>query len=480
MIIVGTFALVWLAVVYYWRSGNRMPSVSEVAFYFIAAPIGVLIAIWLAVKAWGLATAQPEAGTAAVTESASAHAPAVDTAAEQEKELSLAILASSLRTARGSSAEELAASLASNKAAFNLDTELTDRNGYPIMSGRIQDIDTDRQSAALTEWAINAGLPGISWSDEQLRALTLGTAVLTELAQRLIGHALLADYLAARPERRDAILLPPLRLIAQLPGSWPAEQRGRAAQWLSHLVLEQGWPVEKLLLTVDSPPMPSRALAAIDRLMLDSFRQSLPCLAIVVACESHIDAATVDKWEEEGKLLDPQGNIALIPGEGAAGLLLADAQQAGQFAVNGSAKLHRLAQDARKKSVDAPGFAGEQLLADMIRQALDDGKIAAVDVALLSSDTDHRSNRMIELITAGSALFPDLDPNTQYLKVASGCGEIGAAAGIAALALAHHEVSNGAAAAICISNQDSHERAVAAISTWVEQAATETAPVTHS
>ncbi|WP_394777954.1 hypothetical protein [Undibacterium sp.] len=470
LIVVGTFVLVWLAVVFYWRSGNRMPNISEVAFYFIAAPIGVLIAMWLSVKAWGLATAQPASSTTAIAEPVVAgQISASDRAVEQEKTLSLAILASSLRTARGASAEELAASLASNKTAFNLDPELTDRNGYPIMSGRVQDTDTGAQLAALAEWAINARLAAISWSDEQLRALALGSAVVTELAQRLIRHATLSDYLAARREKRDAILLPSLRLVMQLPGAWPAEQRSRAAQWFGHLVLEQGWPVEKLLPSTESPAAMPLALASIDRMMVDSFRQSQPCVAIVVACESHIDAATVEKWEEQGKLFDPQGSVALIPGEAAAGLLLADATQAQRLGLDGSAKLHRLIQDSRKKSADAPGFASEELLNGMLQRALDVAGIAAPEVALVSADTDHRSSRMIELISAGSALFPDLDPNTQYLKTAAGCGEIGAAAGIAALALGHYLIANGAAAAVCISNQDSHARSVAALSTWEDQ-----------
>jgi hypothetical protein len=86
------------------------------------------------------------------------------------------------------------------------------------------------------------------------------------------------------------------------------------------------------------------------------------------------------------------------------------------------------------------------------------------EISMLCADSGHRTNRANEMIGVGQQHFPELEPNSQYLRTTSACGEMGAASELAALALAHHEASTTQEKIICASNQDSYWRYAAVIS----------------
>jgi hypothetical protein len=468
----GTFAFVWLIVIYNWRSNNRMPNAAEVALYFIAVPVGLLISFWLLGKTRELATSKAENSAPSATNSAlNEQGQIVNHTAEHERSLSIAILASAIRTVHGSSAEELSTNLKSNESRLNLDTELADSKGYPISAGRIKKIDENAQLGALSEWAIANNRAEIVWTSEQLRAISLGSEIVTELAQQATKHNQLEIYNATQPNRRDTITLPAMQLIALLPENWEPEKYNYAIDWFSHLVQQQGWPAEKTVLRYEPQASLAQAFTTIDRLMLDTFRQSQPCFSLVLSCESNIGAATMEKWELDGKLSSGQGNVALVPGEGAAGLLLADEQQTNSMIIEPKARLHRVVQNRRDKSVDSKGVISDQLLTKMVQDALAISNVSAEKISLVSSDTDHRSSRMTELMGMGFAVFPELDNDTQYFKITGNCGTMGSVAGLTSLALGHHEIISDSGPAICISNLDSYERTVAVVNPWIDTAA---------
>ena len=151
--------------------------------------------------------------------------------------------------------------------------------------------------------------------------------------------------------------------------------------------------------------------------MLNGFRLSQPCFSLIFGCESHIADATIEKWESMGQLHTSKDPAALIPGEGAAGLLLADAQQVKLMPEEAYSRLHRTVLNQRNKSADSAGQISDALLTEMVQDALTISHIPAEKISLIAADTDHRNSRMGELMGMGFKSFPDLDPNTQYLKV---------------------------------------------------------------
>ena len=207
---------------------------------------------------------------------------------------------------------------------------------------------------------------------------------------------------------------------------------------------------------------------SIDRLMVETFRLGQPYLALLLACDSLIGEATVADWEQAGKLFVGQAGNTVIPGEGAAGILFADEAQAILVPTEAKSRLYRVAQGRRNKSADAGGQISSQLLIDMVQDALASSQLSAEEIKLVSSDTDHRSSRMVELMGMGFKLFPELDASDDYLKLASSCGDQGVVASLVSLILGHHHVVScqESQASLCISNIDSHERTVAVVTPW--------------
>jgi len=436
----GIFSAAWIGAVSYWRATNRMPNNSDLALYLLVLPLALLLVFWFARKLPAMLASLTAVSAAAPQPAAGAepplkrHGPALD------------IVAGAIRVPHGQSAQELLDAIASKQARLGLDPELSDDYGYPVMSGRIGDVDELAQEEAMAGWLGQNGLGELHFSPEQWRALALGSAVVTELAQHAAMHQLLPDY---EPETPAALALPVLQLVTVLPAEWGDAQREAARQWLLHLIREQGWPAERLALSA-AGRQGATPFALIDQLSLQCERAALPCLAIVLACASHIGEDSVRDWAERGMLFTSNNPNGQIPGEGAAGLLLADGPQALLIDDASSVQLHGAAEGRRE--------AGAGVLAALSKEALLEGSGGEAAVSLIAADTDQRTSRITELMTMANATLPQLDLSTQVIGVAALCGSAGAVSSITALALARQEVVNNASHVLCVSNQDPEQR----------------------
>lgn len=268
-----------------------------------------------------------------------------------------------------------------------------------------------------------------------------------ELAQHALLHPLLADYLAAAPADRDAVALPVLHLLPLLPTGWQPGQRQGAADWLLQLVEQQGWPARRLAL---SPAF------ALDRpfTLLDTLAQ--PGLTLLLACESTIGEASVRELQARGLLFSARAGRGQVPGEGAAGLLLADAAQAKLLAAPALTMLDGAC--AGRCPAPADARFDSALLASLGRKALADSKTEASAVSTLCADADCRPHRTAEQMSATGALLPDLELAGALLAIGASCGNTGAAGTLAALALAAHEAQASGGPVLCLSNSDDHAR----------------------
>ncbi|QNA98188.1 hypothetical protein [Massilia sp. Se16.2.3] len=77
-----------------------------------------------------------------------------------------------LRSPHGASAEELAAAIADGKARPDLDPELVDDDGFPVMSARSNDAVDEALQEEIGEWLTEQGMAQLRWSEAQWRALT--------------------------------------------------------------------------------------------------------------------------------------------------------------------------------------------------------------------------------------------------------------------------------------------------------------------
>lgn len=440
LITVAVFAACWTAAVLYWRSSGVEPSGMVIGQLMLGLPAAILLAAWLGKNAL-------KARADAARPAAQSAAPAAPMAPARPRGPLANIAAGAVRLRGGESLEELAEALRTNAAQCELDDELTDEAGYPVLCGRVEFADPASAREMMTPWLAQRGTAELRFSDEQWRALSMGGAVVAELIQHALIHPLLPDYLAAQPAERASIALPMLQLNPVLPPNWQAGQRQAAADWLLHLVEQQGWPAQRLMLAPDAGQANDFSLA-------DAIVQA-PGLGLLVACESHIGEDTVRDWSERGILFSGRNPRGQVPGEGAVGLLLADAAQAALLSPDAHATLHGACDGQRAASADARGNINSELLAGLGRDALAQSKIEPTAVTALCADADLRPTRIGELMGMASAVVPHIDLSTQMMSAGACCGTAGAVGPLAALALAGHEAIANGGQVLCLSNSDS-------------------------
>lgn len=485
----------WSGAVWYWRDTNRMPATGELATYLIALPLALLLGYWLVRKtatAWGERQSASPAPAANASGTGTGDAAA---AAAQAQAATLRIAAASLRVPHGESAEALAEAMASNKARPDLDKELSDDDGFPVMAARAEGVDEQAIEQEINAWLADSGQAAVHARPEFWRALALGTPVMRELATWAGAHQRLADLASAQDmslaganarQAAQAInAIPMLQLVAMLPQEWNTPSRDTAGRWLQHQLVQAGWPQERIALNARTDLHPGPVLAALQN-------STEPCVAVLLACASHIGEQTVSTWSSEDKLFSAARPQGAMPGEGAAGLLLADAAQAALLAEGAKAAygesaaadsyplLAAVAAGARSDNIGQARSGECAVLTQLAQQALrplqapqppqtdaapsaQPPSAAAPSVPLLVADTGHRGARVMELMAAASAVQPQLDAAKDILALGNATGQAGGAGFLAALALARHESQTRGEPVLCIANEDPYLRCAALI-----------------
>lgn len=441
LLIVVILGLSWGGAIWFWRETNRMPAPGDMVTYLVAVPLGILAALWLGRVVMNKMAAAPAAPAPAGAASAPATAPAPVAPA-------LAIVAAAMRTPHGAAADELSAKLLDGKARGELDPELVNDQGFPIMTLRSGDAGDPATEEEVTAWFAASGVQDLELTPGQWRALTLATSVTADLAGQAVGSL----HGNGTP--------PMLYLQPMLPADWRLDLRAAAGLWLRHVVLQSGWPEQRLTAAAAVPADARGAspAAVLGRLAHQANASGMPLVAIVVACASSLSEQCVQEWSAQDIMFSAQRPMGRIPGEGAAGLLLADVLQAGavpglaynMLHLEPEARRHNSADEAKKADAKALATLAAKLLADT---GTDPGK-----VAMLVTDTDHRTTRVMESMELASGTLPHLDLATEVLSVGAACGACGSVPYMAALGLAQHHATELAAPVLCISNDDPYRR----------------------
>ena len=461
----------WGGAIWFWRETNRMPDTGDLVLYMLVLPVVLLTAWWLGRKAW--TRVRLSAASAASAGTAAAAPAAVD--AQPPLPPGLSIAASAVRAPHGGTVAELRAALAGGRARPALDAELCDDDGYPLMTARLADAGADTAKQEFNWWFNQQSLADPRFEAGQWRALAAGAAVASELAAQLSLHRHLQPWLTQREERRhnrlppDAVAVsepPMLQVLALWPAEWRAEQRDAAQRWLRHVVVESGWPLERMA-PAAAPSLDPHSAGDAGRQLAGLLQQAGEArhagVAIVLAAGSQLGEAEIKQLAARGALFTAANAQGEVPGEGAAGLLLADAAQAQLIAGAGVNTLQAVASGSRAASADQVRRDSDTSLADLAGQVLRDGRTDAAQVALVAADTGHRTSRVMELMRLVTAAAPQLDPGADVIGVGTGCGSCGAVTWMTALVLADAEARDRAAPVLCISNEDPYRRCAALI-----------------
>lgn len=437
LLVLGVFGVCWIGAVWYWRSSMRMPDTGDLALALLAVPLVLLSTVWLANKAYTARAADPSGAgktpAAVPAQDASVASGGPGAASPKAPWQPLGVAGAALRMPHGDSPAALAAAFAEGAARLDLDPELTDMQGFPIMAGRVADVDLE----PLQEWL--SGHPAAKVKPHQLRALALGGEVAAELAM----------YAEAQDDNGV------LQLLPLLPDDWPAPLRDLATDWLSHCAVDAGWPRERLALRhLQQAALPG----ALRDVAAQAGSATAPAFSMVLAFDSAIDADAVEYMGIHGKLFGARNQNGHMPSEGAAGILLQPASGA---------------HDAPALLALASGAADQPAppLAELAQQAIElaqaaqrtstpagapaAGADAASDtlaVDFIAADTDHRVAAVADLMQCVETRAPALDTNTALACVGAACGHTGAAGALAALALALQQAAESGGHALCLAN----------------------------
>jgi hypothetical protein len=346
----------------------------------------------------------------------------------------VAILATALRAPQGASPEELAAAIADNKARPDLDRELVDDDGFPVMCARCENAHDEALREDVADWLAAHGGVGPNFSDEQWRALTLASSVVAELAGRAAIEWTVRD---------DAV--PRLQVLPLLPADWSEGQRDAAAGWLRHTATQAGWRGEIGAAACEADPGdPVTGIAAAG---------AAPGVTLVVAAASHVGEATVARWASEQILFTAAQPQGMMPGEGAAGLLLGGAVLAGASDGQAVALLAPLTVVQVAEPADARRRATDRVLAELVERTLADAGADAGGVAMIVADTGHRSRPVYELMEYAATTMRQLDGSEDIVRVGASSGACGVVPFVTALALGAHYAGARQAPVLCLANE---------------------------
>lgn len=445
-VILTIFLVCWTCMLWYWHKTQRDPGTGELALTLVLLPLALLLALWKTSKVVAARDAAYVAGGAKPVSASSATTAAAETAASAPM---LAIVAA-LRSPHGSSADELASAIAGNEARADLDKELVDDNGFPVMTARSEEAFDEALQDEIMEWLYSQQMSRLHFSEEQWRALTLATSVASELGSRA-GELMPAE---GTP--------PPLQLRLLLPPEWPADVRRAATMWLKHAVSQYGWPVDKIA----APEVTDQTLTPTAMLtqLMPAATPPGSMVAIVIACASLVGQESVDRLAASELLFTSSSQArGQIPGEGAAGLLLTDVEQARRHELGDNALLGPFGEKRRDNSADEARRVEATVLLELSEQVAKAGGIELAQIDLVVADTAHRSNRVLELMALAAPTIPQLDAADDVIRIGLGSGSCGAVPFMTVLVLAQHYARERGAPVLCISNEDPFLRAAALV-----------------
>jgi hypothetical protein len=183
-------------------------------------------------------------------------------------------------------------------------------------------------------------------------------------------------------------------------------------------------------------------------------------MVLLLACESHITEAAVARWQRAGLLCTSRQPKGRIPGEAAAGLLLA-ARDWKPLDDDGRPRaiLHRPALAQRPKSIDERGRVDHAMAQAATQAAIAASGLEPRAILALMSDADQSTPRGLGTYATTQALLPHLDVSPGLALAGVVCGHTGAASTLISIALAAERALEADAPCLALSVADPQWRA---------------------
>lgn len=487
-------AMVWLFTLWHWQQTARDVDLFDIVAYLLGLPTALVLG-WV-VMLWGLKKLRERAGRTPQTGalSGSADSPLAATSDADLRQAHTVVLGAAVHTRAGADALSTWTELLSGGTRPDLDSHLQDLDGLPVFSARVPELEVDSDSDAAESTEAGPGMAARrAWALLQAPCDQLAETWLSVAEQ--VGSQPSADDVSASPfvwddggkahlsgvahkgSRGDRAEISPVQWSVRvlMPAAWPvADQdwlvvslRGRLANLIEQLE-SQGIAAPQWL--VIPPETPEHWWIEYDDHVRRWARGGQAEAMLILAVDSALDEDTVERWQSIGELFTSQHQVGRIPGEAAAGLLLASSALAARMDVAKldvpPLRLSRPVHLRRDKSADALGRVGAAVLSDAMSQVMGVSQLVASPALTIVADADHRASRTSELFEALQAVAPELDPMHNVARAGEALGDVGVARSLlpAALSCAAVWSSEGEGYALAAHVQSSHDRVVLAVS----------------
>lgn len=454
------FLIVWIVVAVRWGIADHHPSNIESIFYLLVLPfllLGTFFGVNKTVK-----HIQQRRKQSNNEEDEEVNLAEVDPTLAWQ----LPLTAIGVMVADGNKPAALVkAALDGKRAEINPDYK--DARQQPAFAVGIKELDVELVNETASE-SIN------NWPDAKKRTL----AIAESLAVNLLDTHFDALRLPVDPDDPDARQpVPVLQIDWVFPAEWNEPEYQQAVEWLSLRLAEQGWKAPELHVVAKPLEVGKTSLHWVDELNTAYHRKALHTPHLLLLADSHLDSATLSRWDIEQQLYSGNQPEGKVPGEGGAALLVApEAHHVETLPL----ALGRQFAGERKKSVGEPQKLQANALttlAEQARKALDVASAsednnkkeqkekadADTDTASdtptepkewqLVADTDMRGSRQAEALFFTGQFVPEQDVTTSLLALGVANGSVDLITPIAAIAVAAQQCIEEKKPCLVFSNQ---------------------------
>lgn len=457
------FGVTWLGAVAWWRASGTEVTSGHLLACLLVLPL-LLFAGLLGLRA--MLRRRRTRRDAAGTESGGHESPGAPPAPSDRP---FYLHAAAAWTRAGGDPDTIARALA-EPARPPLHPQLRDSMGLPVFAAGVDDLDPawsaawlgrslgERQAAALPAHVLRA-LALLEPVAEDLFAAALGlegepqgpAAPAPTAGAGLHPHAMHHSRSARAPD--GAAPRPPLRVQLLLPAAWPGPVREAAATRMTELAAACGLAADRFTLELHAATGPDEAWCALDR----AAAPEADAPHLLLATESMLDPDLVERLESRNQLLVSGHLEGRIPGEAAAGLLLAAVPVPGGDAGR-PVRLHRSGRAAAGR-----GRAAAAGSARLLQDAVATASLASAATTVFT-DADHRPSRAVEAAGAIHAVLPEREPADAARHLGLACGDAGLAAPLVLVAAAAAHVSEAGVPALLLGLAGETERIALAVS----------------
>jgi len=464
--------VVWTAVVLYWRSAGISPTAGHLVTWLFLLPLA-LLGGWLLARRVQRRIRARGANAAPSAQAGDAGLPQADEGPQPDRLLYLLGSATWLRAGQDGAA--VAQALAQPQRP-PLHARLKDQLGLPVFAAEVDGLDPSMVAPALEAALVASGNAGPAeriFGEEALRALALLDPVVEDLLFTALPpassdtgesspvggmHPHAMHHSRSSRASAPAAAASQLRVRLLVPAAWPAVARTASGAWLDGKARAVGFVEGQFTVEVTPAAGAVEVWRCLERLGQPDAGEPGDT-HLLLAVHSSIGEASVDRLDARRELLVSGHPEGLVPGEGAAGVLLAAGCPGEAGSGPKPVRLHRLLHGRAGQ-----GRGAGRAAATLLQRALETAAQPVDDIALVFSDADHRPSRAIEIAAAIAMALPELEPvdDTRHLGLA--CGDTGAVAPLALLSTAAAHVIARQAPVLAVSLADSEARVALVLS----------------